>query len=319
MRQARPTAATALVAALFSLPAAAHGLDGASGSDPGRPVASAAEIASVLNDCAGRLGPGDVGLARVARQCPGIEYHLDYGPLARSARGSGWTRLVDAGQLRAWAAVAAGYESTAARPAPPAAALVPLLARAEATQAAATSGWQRWLERVEAFLRRQQHGAERSPWLKQLLDSLGAGLPSARRVEYIVNAGLLLLASALLVYWLHTGRIWQRLKMRTAALGGSTPRPTAATFDRLPDALAERVAARFAAAIERIDTDGLVPGARARTCRELAARLALEPGVAALAPLAPLVEQVSFAAMQPEADALVAADRALAEFEAGRP
>ncbi len=319
MRRAGLTASTLLAATVFVAPAMSHPRGAAPDPDAERSPETPAELAAFVTDCAARLGAKDVGLARVALQCPGIEYHLEYGPLGRSARGSSWARHVNAEQLRGWAAVAAGYGTVPVRVAPAATALAPLLARAEETQLSAKSLWQRWLEKIEAFVSRQRQEGNRSAWLERLFKSVGAGMPSAERIRTVINTGLLLLAAGLLVYFLRAGRVWQRLKTRAAEIGGTDPRPETARSGSLPDSLPQRVAARFAVAIEWIDSEGVVPGARARTCRELAARLAVEPRVAALAPLAPLVEQVSFAAVMPETAVLVAADRALADFEARRP
>jgi hypothetical protein len=318
VRPAGPAASGVLAAGFMIVAPVAlgHGSAPAAATEP--VVETAAEVATALTDCAGRLGPEDVGLARVALRCPGIEYHLEYGPLARSARGSGWARHVDASRLRAWATVAASYGVPSSDAAPSPALLAPLLARAQAAESVGKGLWQRWLERLEAIIRGQRELSAQNPWLERIFGSLSDTLPSFERVRSVVEAVLVLLACALAVYLLRSARAGRERGRRAAGLAAIDPRPQVPRPGSLPEALEARVAARFAAAIERIDVDGVMPGARARTCRELSRRLADAPGAIALAPLAPLVEQATFAAVPPDRTLLAAADEALAAFEAAR-
>lgn len=281
------------------------------------PVESPAALATYLDECATRLQARDVGLARVARACPGIDYRVLHGLLAGALDARDWAARVNGARLRELADATRTFAIVLPR-APDRARLAPLLVRAQQRELDTRSWLRRWLDRIGDWLAAQR--SERpmpDSWWGRILTELGRALPDLDTLRRGANLIVVALAALLALYGLWRFRVLSALGQRLPGRRPASLVPGDAAVP-LPDDPAARLVTRFAARLAELEAGGILPYARALSCREVAQRLAGHDALAALGLAAPLLERLAYAPVPPDEAALIAADEAIARLEVPR-
>jgi hypothetical protein len=272
--------------------------------------ADSAALAAFLDDCAGRLTKNDVGLARVARVCPGIDYAIAHGPLSGSLRDREWPRDLDQQRLRNLARLAdidtlqAQFWFDLGR-------LKSELARVNVQHAEPRSWWQRLLDRFDRWLTSGRAQTKWPEWLRAWLDRLhvNSELPrwAGLAITRVLPAAFLVAA---IILGLRRGGVLRRLVEWRFGARDAVPtgaRDLAAAAPRAPAGLAER----FGALIATLESRGLLANARALTCRELARSTAGRADLDGLGSIAGIVERLRYGDMPPSPDTLASAETRL--------
>ena len=272
--------------------------------------ADPAALAAFLNGCAGRLTKNDVGLARVARVCPGVDYTIAHGPLSDFLRYREWptdldqerlialARLAETGTLHAQVAFDLGR-------------LKSELDRVNVQQTQHRSWWQRLLDRVDRWLTSDRAEAKLPGWLRAWLDRLhvNSELPrwAGLTITRVLPAAFLIAA---IILGLRRGRVLRRLVEWRFGSRDAVPAGTrdAAPTPRGPTGLAER----FGSLLATLESRGLIPNARALTCRELAHSTAGRADLDGLGSIAGIVERLRYGFRPPSPDTLESAATRLA-------
>lgn len=267
------------------------------------------QAAAALHECVPRLGPDDTGEERIAERCPAVSALFGSDLLADLTDDDDWKTHLDRGLLEELDAAMGTFRPRDSQVALPRERLAAALARAEQAQKAPRSWWQRILDLLTA-----PDGARAEPppaWLVRLLESLRSmGLPDGvvRRslTGFLLLAGLV--ASILLV---RSGvRSWRVRAGPGRGRAAATASVVPASVD-LPGTLAERVVALFSRRVDALDASGLLPGARALSCPQIALRAGALAGGSAVVATAGVVERTSYAPITPPAAELLAAESIL--------
>jgi hypothetical protein len=263
-------------------------------------VADPGALAAFLSDCAGRLTKNDVGLARVARVCPGIDFAIAHGPLAEALRYRAWPRDLDQERLRLLARLADTGVPRAQITLDPAQ-LKAELDRLNVRESEHRNWWQRLLDRVDRWLSAGSSSVKLPDWLRGWLDRLHVSADGPRWILAIMTALPVAVIVVALIYGLRRGGILRRrLERRSRRQDEPGVRGVAPAAAPGPASLAER----FAALLARLESRGLIPNARALTCRELARATVGRADLEVLGPIAGTVEKLRYGFAAPAADVI---------------
>ena len=281
------------------------------------PAETPAELAAFLRECATRLVPGDVGLARVALRCPGVDYHVLHGPIADSLHDPRWAATVDRASLTDLAAAADTYSSRPSR-ALDRTQLSRELQRSRERDQPAHGWWWRFKDWLEHWQSQRDDAPDADNWLGRLLRKIFATGPSAATVERIsVGVVVTLAIAVLLIGWWRFGPAWRRRRRYGQRAPVSLQDGAPQSRSALPPDLTNRLCARFAQRVEAAEQAGLLPGARALSCGELTELTAHDASLSVLALAAPVVERARYAPIPPAESELAATDARLAGLEFG--
>jgi len=273
--------------------------------------ADPAALAEFLGDCAGRLSKNDVGLARVARVCPGIDYAIAHGPLSSSLRDRDWPRDLDQRRLRTLARLAetgtlqAQITFDLGR-------LKTELDRANAQESEHRGWWQRLLDRIDRWLFPDRATIRLPDWLRTWLERLHVNPDLPRWVGLAITRVLpLAVLLVAIIFGLRRRGVLRRLVEWLAQPRGAVPADTRdppVPAARHPATLAER----FGALLATLESRGLIANARALTCRELAHVADRRADLAGLGPIAGIVERLRYGYTAPSPETLENAEARLA-------
>jgi hypothetical protein len=272
-------------------------------------AADPAALAEFLNDCAARLTKNDVGLARVARVCPGIDYAIAHGPLAGSLRYRAWPRDLDRGVLRSVARLADTGALRAQITLDPAR-LKTELDRVNVQKSEYRNWWQRLMDRISHWMSASPSSIKLPDWLQVspgALEWLGIIVTRVLPAAFLIGA---------LILSLRRNGVLRRLINRISGPGigiASGAREPTAPAPAGPTGLAER----FRSLLATLESRGLISNARALTCRELARATAGKGDLEALGPIAGIVERLRYGDSAPASELLDDAQARLAALAQG--
>jgi len=278
--------------------------------------ADPAALVAFLNDCADRLTRHDVGLARVARICPGVDYAIAHGPLSSSLRDRDWPRDLDQRRLRTLARLAE-TGTLQAQVTFDLGRLKAELDRANARESERRSWWQRLLDRIDNWLFPDRSSIKLPDWLRGWLERwhVNPDLPRwvGLTITRVLPVAVLVVA---IIFGLRRGGALRRLVEWIARPRGTVPadaRDPPVPAARHPATLAER----FGALLATLESRGLIPNARALTCRELAHVADGHADLAGLGPIAAIVERLRYGYTAPSPETLENAEARLAALAQG--
>jgi hypothetical protein len=174
------------------------------------------------------------------------------------------------------------------------------------------SALRRLLDRLSAWFEGNPERPDRDTWFTRLLTRLGAALPSARAISRVVSWGMVVAAVLLVIYGVRRARLWDRAMRGLASRRLPEPQPADEPPPSPSGDLAARVSERFATRVRELEAAGILRGARAQSCAEIAGRSAAIRGLEPLARAAPVVERLGYAPQRPPEAELVVADAELA-------
>jgi len=270
----------------------------------------ATALAAFLDDCADRLTDNDAGLARVARICPGIDYAIAHGPLSSSLRFRSWPADLDPERLHSLARLArAGAERATITLDPDR--LRAELDRINVQQSERRGWWQRLRDRIDDWLSFGSSSVKLPDWLRTRLDQLHLSEQSIRWIGLAITRGVpVAVFVVLLIFGLRRAGV---LRRRSASRSGSGESRASEARDAPSEAArgSATLAERFAALLVRLESRGLIPNARALTCRELARTTSGRQDLETLGPIARTIERLRYSDAAPPAEVIASAQTQL--------